>query len=553
MKNRTMTWLSLVVAIALVAALVDAANLQYQRPQGVTGTDVTEPLWAKLLFWQSSNYRTVKVAEGLDLRGGLQVLLEANVPSNVPVSQADMQAAIQVIRNRVDALGVTEPLVQQSGSRRIIVELPGISDPGLAISTIQEQAFLEFVDAGLQAIPDGTQIQTSIPTASEAPSTQSPVPTPPPGTPQTVTTPTPGITTTPPTTGVTRPTGTPPATPTAPSGTPQPPTTFTPGITATPPITSGTGITGTQPGTQSPTQTQSVYNTVITGKDLASVQVTRGSLNEPQVAFTLRPSAADTFSKFTTAHNEALLGMPYYMCIVLDKVVVSCPSIKSAIPNGQGVITLGSNATLQDADKLAIQLRSGSLPISLRVAETSSVGPTLGQDSIHKSIIAGIIAMLVVVAFMLLYYRLPGLLADVALMIFTAVVFALYKLIPVTLTVPGFAGLALAVGVAVDANILIFERVKEELHAGRRLDAAVEVGFDRAWPSIRDSNTSTLITCVILFIFGNTYSASIVKGFALTLGLGVAVSLFTGIWVTRTFLRLVLPRLSMEHKWWFGV
>jgi len=539
MKNRTYGWLALVVVIALVAALVDAANLQYQRPQGVTGTDYTEPWWAKLLFWQPSNYRTVQVTEGLDLRGGLQVLLEANVPSNAPVSQADMQAAIEVIRNRIDALGVTEPLVQQSGSRRIIVELPGISDPNLAISTIQEQAFLEFVDAGFSPIPDGTRIETSNPTAGAAPSTFS----------SSVPTPTPGITVTPSTTGGTEPTGTPPATFTVPSATPQPPITSTPGITTTPPITSGTGITGTQ----TPTPTQQVYNTVITGKDLSSVRVTTGQLNQPEVAFTLNSSATDTFAKFTTAHNETSLGMPYYMCIVLDKVVVSCPSIQSPIPSGQGVITLGNSATLADAERLAIQLQSGSLPIQLRVVQTSAVGPTLGQDSIHKSIIAGIIAMLVVVAFMLLYYRLPGALADVALIVFAAVVFALYKLIPITLTLPGFAGLALALGVAVDANILIFERMKEELRAGRRLDMAVEGGFDRAWPSIRDSNISTLITCLILFVFGNTYGASLVKGFALTLGLGVAVSLFTGIWVTRTFLRLVLPRLSMKHKVWFGV
>ncbi len=293
---------------------------------------------------------------------------------------------------------------------------------------------------------------------------------------------------------------------------------------------------------------------MISGTDLASVQVTTSQLNQPEVAFTLKPSATNAFAQFTAAHNQQTLGgQPYYMCIVLDKVVVSCPSIQSPIPDGQGVITLGTNATFDEADKLAIQLRSGSLPISLRVAETSSVGPTLGQDSIRKSITAAIIAMIVVIVFMLLYYRLPGLLADVALLIFVAVVFAFYKLIPVTLTVPGFAGLALAVGVAVDANILIFERRKEELRAGRPLHAAVEAGFDRAWPSIRDSNISTLITCVILFIFGSTFGASPVKGFALTLGLGVAISLFTGMWVTRTFLRLVLPRLSLTHKAWFGV
>jgi len=539
MGNRTYGWLVAVVIIALVAGLVDAANLQYQRPQDVTGTDYTEPWWAKLLFWQPSNYRTVQVTEGLDLRGGLEVLLEANVPSNVSVSQDDMQAAIGVIRNRIDALGVTEPLVQQSGSRRIIVELPGISDPNLAISTIQEQAFLEFVDAGFTAIPDGTRIETSNPTAGAAPSTStSPLPTP-----------APGITITPSATATVGPTSTPSATSTVPPATSQPSITSTPEITPTSPITSGTGITATQ----TPTPTQQVYNTVISGKDLSSVRVTTGQLNEPEVAFTLKPSATNTFAQFTTAHNETALGMPYYMCIVLDKVVVSCPSIQNPIPDGQGVITLGNNATLADAERLSIQLRSGSLPIQLRVVQTSSVGPTLGQDSIHKSVIAGIIAMLVIVAFMLLYYRLPGALADVALMIFAAVVFALYKLIPITLTLPGFAGLALALGVAVDANILIFERMKEELRAGRRLDTAAEAGFDRAWPSIRDSNISTLITCVILFVFGSTYGASLVKGFALTLGLGVAVSLFTGIWVTRTFLRLVLPRLSMKHKAWFGV
>jgi preprotein translocase subunit SecD len=246
-------------------------------------------------------------------------------------------------------------------------------------------------------------------------------------------------------------------------------------------------------------------------------------------------------------------GRRYFLCIVLDKIVISCPSIKSAIPDGQGVITLGGKATTDEASKLALQLRSGSLPIALKVAENRSVGPTLGQDSINKSIRALAIGMLVIVAFMLLYYRLPGVLADVALVIFVLVVFSLYKLIPITLTLPGIAGFALSVGVAVDANVLIFERMKEELRAGRRLDAAVEAGFDRAWPSIRDSNASTLITCIILFVFGMSYGASIVKGFALTLGLGVAVSLFTGIWVTRTFLRLVLPRVGMEHKWWFGV
>lgn len=500
MRDRTFGWLIFVIVIAVVAILVDAANLQYQRPKDLTGIDRTEPVWSKLLFWQAPEYRTIKVAEGLDLRGGLQVLLEADVPPNTPVDPTDIDAAIQVIRNRIDALGVAEPLVQKSGDRRIVIELPGVSDPDLAIATVREQAFLEFVDAGYTDIPEGAKIRTTISTASELTPTES--------------------------------------------------VTSTPSLTATLPVTSAAQLTGTE----TLTQPQQIYNTIITGKDLASVRVTVGQLNQPEVAFQLKPSGTGVFGQFTTAHNEATLGgQRYFLCIVLDKIVVSCPSIKNAIPDGQGVITLGGKATADDASKLAIQLRSGSLPISLKVAESRSVGPTLGQDSIRKSIIAGVIGMLVIVFFMLLYYRLPGVLADVALMVFTAVVFALYKLIPITLTLPGIAGFALAIGVAVDANILIFERMKEELRAGRRLDAAVEAGFDRAWPSIRDSNASTLITCIILFIFGNTYGASIVKGFAVTLGLGVAISLFTGIWVSRTFLRLVLPRMSMEHKWWFGV
>jgi protein-export membrane protein SecD len=488
MRDRTLGWLIFVVVIAVAAILVSTVNLEYQRPKGLTGEDMTQPFWAKLLIWQAAERRTVKVAEGLDLRGGLQVLLEADVPPDTAVNSTDIDAAILVIRNRIDALGVNEPLVQKSGDRRIVVELPGVSDPDLAIATVREQAFLEFVDAGYTDIPEGTHIRTTISTASELAEGQS--------------------------------------------------------------VTSTAGLTET--GTLTPSQ--SIYNTIISGKDLASVRVTRGQLNEPEVAFQLKPSGASVFAQFTTANNEGVLGgRRYYLCIVLDKEVVSCPSIRSAIPEGQGVITLGSKATTEDAAKLAVQIRSGSLPISLRIAENRTVGPTLGQDSINKSVTALVIGMLVILIFMLLYYRLPGALADVALMIFVAIVFSLYKLIPVTLTLPGIAGLALSVGVAVDANVLIFERTKEELRAGRRLDMAVEAGFDRAWPSIRDSNVSTLITCVILFIFGSTYGASIVKGFALTLGLGVAVSLFTGIWVTRTFLRLVLPRMSMEHKWWFGV
>jgi len=491
MKDRTLVWLIIVITLAAMAIVVGTTNVEYQRPKGLTGEDRAQPFWSQVLFWQASERRTIKVAQGLDLQGGLQVVMEADVPSNVAVAAEDMDAAITVIRNRVDALGVTEPLVQKSGDRRIVLELPGVSDPDLAIATVREQAFLEFVDAGYTDVPEGTRIRTTIPTASELAQSES--------------------------------------------------------VTST--------ATLTETGTL--TSSQLVYNTVISGKDLASVRVVRGQLNEPEVSFELKPSGRDIFAQFTAANNEGTLGgRRYFLCIVLDKIVVSCPSIRSAIPDGQGVITLGSNASLEAAQKLAIQLRSGSLPTALRVVESRAVGPTLGQDSINKSVTAGIIGVTMVLAFMLLYYRLPGVLADLALITFALITFALYKLIPVTLTLPGIAGFLLSTGMAVDANVLIFERMREELRAGRSLRAAVEAGFDRAWAAIRDSNLSTLITCVILFGFGTQFGASTVKGFAITLFMGVLISMFTAVIVTRTFLRAVTAwvgdRLN-DKRWLMGV
>jgi len=223
---------------------------------------------------------------------------------------------------------------------------------------------------------------------------------------------------------------------------------------------------------------------------------------------------------------------------VLDKVLISAPRISVPITEGKGVIT--GSFTLETANALAVQLRYGSLPVPLKVVESSTVGPTLGEDSLRKSAVAGVIGLAVVMIFMAVYYRLPGVLADLALLMYATVTLALFKLVPVTLTLPGVAGFVLSIGVAVDANVLIFERMKEELRAGRTVYQAIDTGFSRAWPSIRDSNLSTLITCAILFWFGSTFGASIVKGFSLTLALGVLVSLFTAITVTRTFLHVVL-------------
>jgi preprotein translocase subunit SecD len=182
------------------------------------------------------------------------------------------------------------------------------------------------------------------------------------------------------------------------------------------------------------------------------------------------------------------------------------------------------------------------------------IGPSLGQDSLNKSITAGILAFIAIALLMAIYYRFPGILADIALIIYIAISFAIFKLIPVTLTLPGIAGFVLSIGMAVDANVLIFERLKEELRAGRVLNQAIDLGWKRAWLSIRDSNVSTLITCVILFWYGSAFGASIVKGFALTLALGVLVSMFTAVVVTRSFLHLALDQIKFaEHPKWFGL
>ena len=201
-------------------------------------------------------------------------------------------------------------------------------------------------------------------------------------------------------------------------------------------------------------------------------------------------------------------------------------------------------------------MRYGALPVSLQVIGLRTIGATLGADSVQKSIIAGLIGLSAVLLFMIIYYRLPGLLAALALLMYAGINLAIYKLIPVTLTLPGIAGFLLSTGMAVDANILVFERMKEELRWGRTLGAAVEAGFSRAWTSILDSNLSTLITCAILIIFGRNFGAQSVMGFALTLGIGVAVSMFTAITVTRTFMRTVFERSAAEgmreKRWLIG-
>jgi len=429
-------------------------------------------------------HRDIRVHQGLDLQGGLQVLLEADVPANQKVSTDDMTAARVIVENRVNGLGVVEPLVQRAGERRIIVELPGIEDPEQAIATLRETGLLEFINAGNTFLPPGTVVRTTY------------------------------------------------------------------GEATTTPITETTPISGTTPltNTGTPNTNDRIFSTVITGKDLAEAALALDTYGQPEIHFRLKPAAAKKFGDFTAGH------VGQYLAIVIDKQVISCPRIQSAIPDGSGRIT--GRFSIEEARGIAIQLKYGALPVPLKVVETRLVGPTLGQDSVQKSIRAGAIGLAIVLLFMLAYYRLPGLLAGLALILYALLNFACYKLLPVTLTLPAIAGFLLSIGMAVDANILVFERMKEELRRGQELQRAVEAGFTRAWSSIRDSDLSSLITCVILYWFGSNFGASIVKGFAITLALGMIIDLFTAIIVTRTFLRILIHVSSeelRERHWLLGI
>jgi preprotein translocase subunit SecD len=439
----------------------------------------------------------VKVHEGLDLQGGVQVLLEANPPEGQSIDKEALEGTRNTIERRVNGLGVSEPLIQTRGNNQIIVELPGIEDPDEAVRVVQQTALLEIIDPQGQYLPEGSIVSTSL------------------GGPESV------------------------------SGEETAATAEASPVAGASPVASPVAspiATPVAEPTPDTTSTGPVYTTIISGKDIADAFPTTNALGQIVVGFRLKGDAADDFFAFTSSN----MGRP--MSIVLDKQVISTATINGAISD-QGII---EGMTQQEVQNLVIQLKAGALSVPLEVVQSRTVGPTLGQDSIDASLIAGAVGLGIVCLFMILYYRLPGVLSVLALLIYTSVTFALFKLIPVTLTLAGIAGFILSIGMAVDANILIFSRLKEELRTGKTLAAAIEAGFDHAWPSIRDSNISSMITAVILIWFGRYTGSSIITGFATTLLVGVAVSMFSAITVTRTFLRLMIAAGMAQHRSWFG-
>ena len=381
---------------------------------------------------------------GLDLVGGSRLVLEAQTTEQIREVTPEVMNHLQfAIEQRVNKLGVAETVVQQIGDKRLLIEIPAVTDLKEAKAFLGETAQLEFKKPGKTE----------------------------------------------------------------------------------------KGVVSWEPSG-------------LTGRDLSRAQLTTEANGQWVVSLEFNAEGAKKFAELT----EALVGQQ--MAIFFDGEIQSAPVIREAIYGGSAQISGGdSGFAYEEAQRMVDLLNAGALPVPAEIVEENTVGPTLGADSIAASKKAGIIGLGAVVVFMILFYHVPGVIANIALLIYSLILFALFKAIPVTLTLAGIAGFILSIGMAVDANILIFERTKEELRAGRNLFTAINSGFDRAFTSIFDSNMTTIITCVILYLLGT----SVVKGFALTLALGVVVSMFTAITVTKNFMHLIFGTGELKHPALFGL
>jgi len=281
-------------------------------------------------------------------------------------------------------------------------------------------------------------------------------------------------------------------------------------------------------------------STKLTGQYLKKAEVAFDQTTfEAEVLLQFNDEGKDIFKELTS------LNIGKQLAIYIDDTLISAPVVREAIPNGKARIT--GKFTTEEAKNLARNLNAGALPVKIELISQKTIGPVLGKISLEKSLEAGMIGLLIVILFMILFYRLPGIFASLALIIYGGIVLSLFKLVPVTLTLAGIGGVILSVGMAVDANVLIFERMREERKSGRSLDSSIRIGFLRAWPSIRDGNMTTLIVALIMFFFGTSF----VKGFALTLSLGILVSMFSAIFITKTFLRAFIgTRLEKINFLW---
>lgn len=370
------------------------------------------------------------IKQGLDLQGGTHVVLEAVDTPEAQVNEDAVQRVVKIIEKRVNELGLTEPIIQRQGERRIIVELPGIKDPEEAIAVLGKTAMLEFQD---------------------------------------------------------------------------------------------------EQG-----------NTVLTGTDLKDAKAQIDHANQNMVALEFSDEGGKKFAELTAKNVGKTIA------ILLDKQMLTNPRVNEPITGGKAVIT--GSRTIEEAQHLAILLRSGSLPVKVDIVETRTVGPTLGQDSKDKSEFAFTVGIAAIIIFMLAFYRLSGFIANITLMAYVLMLLFSLKMLDATLTLPGIAGIILSVGMAVDANVLIFERFKEEHRAGKTLMAAMDAGFSRAFSTILDSNVTTFLAAVVLFFMGT----GTIKGFAVTLGLGIVLSMFSAVTFTQYLLKLLIASRVVTNDRFFG-
>ena len=397
---------------------------------------------------------------GLDLQGGTRLVFEGQDTKNVKVSDDSMSGVVAVIRNRIDALGVTEPTIQRKGRDQVIVELPGVKDPDRAIKIIGDTALLEFVEA--EWAPEGAKNLT-----------------------------------------------------------PKKVKEF---------YGKEARLVAYKPDGDAMAQTLHIIlkKTAIIGDGLKAVYPQVDEYGNPSIGFELQTGATKAFAELTSRH----INKP--VAILLDNKVISAPNVKSPITEGKGIISGDFSAA--EVKDMVIKLKAGALPIKVEMIETRIVGPTLGKDSIDRSFVAGIVGFSIIIVFMFLYYRLPGFMADIALGIYILLTLTVLTLLRATVTLPGIAGFMLSIGMAVDANIIIFERLKEEMRTGKSIRVAVESAFDRAFSAILDANVTTLIAAATLFFVGT----GTIKGFAVTLSVGILVSMFTAIVLTRMLLNMLV-------------
>ncbi|MEJ2696868.1 MAG: protein translocase subunit SecD [Candidatus Sulfobium sp.] len=412
---------------------------------------------------------------------GQKLVLKMSGKEAAKIRDNAADQALETIRNRIDQFGVAEPSIQRQGENEIVVELPGVKDPERAIDLIGKTAQLEF-----KLVDDSSPVAAQLPSAIQ------------PGDQQSVLKEFAGK---------------------IPSGDQ---------ILFERKLNPDTGIVREVPILLK-------KDAVLTGDSLSEAKVSLDSrFGEPYVSISFNAEGAKRFEEITGANVKKRLA------IILDNNVYSAPVIQEKISGGSAQIT--GNFTMDEAKDLAIVLRAGALPAPLKMLQNVTVGPTLGSDSIKAGKIAGIIGTIAVILFMFMYYRMSGLIADFALVLNLVLLFGAMAFLNATLTLPGIAGVILAVGMAVDSNVLMFERIREEIRAGKPPRSAVDSGYDKAWWTIFDSHVTTLITAAVLFQFGT----GPIKGFAVTLSLGVAINLFTALVGTKSIFDLITSRYNIK-------